>query len=696
MVLPEKLLGIGIGLGSLLSPVDAAAASHRVLKLRDLGGLAGSSTTDLVRFSGTLKVARGIVEEHKRSDIIEVPTSGLVSILDRIKALEKEVQDLLDGKKVNKDSKAIEPSASDSASVGSASSSPDASSSAGPLSGGSNSDSSAKDPSTGSGSTGSGSTQSGSTSSGSSPSATASDTGSSAGSSNGEDDCAPEHLLYRLGGGSLQRRSMTVSDHPLFRRSTNCTLDSVSGGKKEKQLPSGAAVFKEGSVSVGTDSASPTSAAGGTESIGGTTDSSSAANSAAEKAVALESQFATPSSASADEGAVKLDGHTLSVTSLPAATTAGLGSKVKGSPSESDDETTTTTTMTSTSYSTITVHVRPTATKAGSNGKFLNNTAIPERVTSAGHLLQNGTAIPTGPGTTSLSAALAGQGGLVQDDDTSRSLPGAPIFQKNATAPTSSESSSGSSESSSMSSSSSASSSSTTRSSNTTVSSSSSSTTNQSSSSSTAQVKTITPTATRISLSDPDSITILPQNQKNITFPSATSSTPSSAISSTASSATSSSTVTSSSAKSATSASSQPLLEKNITAPTSQTMTSSPFTTALSTDKQSSSAPQSMSSSAAALGEKVAVSEPSKRTSTTTSTVSITVPAAGGDTAISTTSSTGGVSGGAATEPEATTATTSALVSRPAFFNGTLDKRQSGFRTVRTLRGRTAVADEQC
>lgn len=680
MVLPEKLLGIGIGLGSLLSTVNAAAASHRVLRLRDLGGLAGSSTTDLVRFSGTLKVARDIVEEHKRSDIIEVPTSGLVSILDRIKALEKEVQDLLDGKKVNTDSKAIDPSASDLASGGSATTSPDVPSSASPSSAGSNSDSSAKDPTSGPGSPDSASNQSGSASSGSSPTAAASDTGSSTGSSDNDDDCAPEHLLYRLGGGSLQRRSMTVSDHPLFRRSTNCTLDSVSGGKKEKQLPSGAAVFKEGSVSVGTDSASPTSAAGSAEGIGGTTDMSGAANSAADKAVAPEPQPATSGSTSVDDGSVKLDGHTLSVTALPPATTAGLGSKVQSSPSDTDDEATTTTTMTSTIYSTITVHVRPDTTKAGSNGKFLNNTAIPEQVTSGGRFLQNGTALPTGSRTTSVSPALAGKGGLVQDGDTSQSLTSAPVFQKDANASTSFETSSGSSELSSMSSS---------RFTN------SSSTTSQSSSSSSGQSKTtITPTATRISLSDPDSITILPLNQKNMTFPSATSSALSSGISSSLNSSTSR-TAAASSTKPTSSASSQPLFEKNIAAPTSHTMTWSPFTTSLSPDIQSLSIPQILSSSAA-LKEKVAVSEPSKRTSTTTFTVSITVPAAGGDAATSTISSTGGASGGAATEPEATTTTTSALVSRPALFNGTLDKRQSGFRTVRTLRGRTAVADEQC
>ncbi|KAM3518684.1 hypothetical protein NHJ13051_008007 [Beauveria bassiana] len=292
MVLPEKLVRLGLGLGSFLPSTApyVGAASHEVLKLRDLDGLVGSSTTDLVRFSSTLKVARAIVEEHKRAEVIEVPTSSLVSILDRIKALEKEVEDLLHGKKVNKDSKGIEPLKSGPASDDAVSSSP-ASSAAPSSPDGSSSDGSSGSSSDGKFSSSSGSSSdggsvdsssssnknsaSGSHSSGGSTSTSESKFGSSGGLTTEEDDCAPEHLLYRLGGGSVQRRSVTVSEHPLFRRTTDCTLDSVSGGSQGKNLPSGAAVFKEDSSSAMVDGASPASSDGSADGNDGTADKSS-------------------------------------------------------------------------------------------------------------------------------------------------------------------------------------------------------------------------------------------------------------------------------------------------------------------------------------------------------------------------------------------------------------------------------------
>ncbi|KAM3505906.1 hypothetical protein MY11210_007767 [Beauveria gryllotalpidicola] len=460
MVLPEKLVRVGLGLGSFLPSTapDVGAASHEVLKLRDLGGLVGPSTTDLVRFSSTLKVARAIVEEHRRAEAIEVPTSSLVSILDRIQALEKEVEDLLNGKKVNKGSKAVETLESGAASgdsgsfsptfTASASSPDDGSSgkssdgssgvSSGSSSGGKSSSSSGSSSDGGSDSSSSSSNKnsaSGSNSPGGSTSTPESELGSTGGLTTEENDCAPERLLYRLGGGSVQRRSVTVSEHPLFRRTTNCTLDSVSGGPKGKNLPSGAAVFKEDSSSAMADGASPASGDGSADGNDGTADKSDTAKSdtaksdtaksnttdpatdksadkltdksggkSDDKSAALYSQSAAPSSASADGSAAKQDGAPLTLTSPPSATTAAnLGSEAKGSAAESEEETTITTTMTSTSYTTVTIHRRPSSTRAGLDGKYANTTASISAPASAG---QNGTAISTATNTGPSPAAL--------------------------------------------------------------------------------------------------------------------------------------------------------------------------------------------------------------------------------------------------------------------------------------------------
>ncbi|OAA38918.1 hypothetical protein BBO_06771 [Beauveria brongniartii RCEF 3172] len=464
MVLPEKLVRVGLGLGSFLPSTapDVSAASHDVLKLRDLGGLVGSSTTDLVRFSSTLKVARAIVEEHKRAEVIEVPTSSLVSILDRIKALEKEVEDLLNGKKVNQDSKGIEPLESGPASGDSVFSSPKSSpdggssgKSSGGSSGGSSSSSSDGESSIISGSSSDGGSDSssspsnknsasGSNSSGGSTSTPESKPGSTGGLTTEETDCAPEHLLYRLGGGSVQRRSVTVSEHPLFRRTTNCTLDSVSGGSKGKNLPSGAAVFKEDSSSATVGGASPASGDGsadsndGTAGKSGTTKSDTKSDTASpatdksaeksadesdnnfadkftnksgddsdDKSAALDSQSVL-SSASADGGAGKQDGASLTLTSPPSATTAATNveSEAEGSAAESEEETTITTTMTSTSYTTVTVYRRPSFTKAGLDGKYANATASISAPASASHFFENGTANSTATNTPPSPAAL--------------------------------------------------------------------------------------------------------------------------------------------------------------------------------------------------------------------------------------------------------------------------------------------------
>ncbi len=576
MVLPERILSVG---GDLASVLSAAVSSVHVLKVRDLGGLAGSSTTDLVRFSGTLNVARSIVEQQKRADIIEVPRTGLESVLDRIKALEEEVQDMLDGKQVSKSSDAIEPSAAGS-------SSPAASSSAGSSPKGS--------------------------SSGGSPSATTSDAGSSDRSSSGEDDCAPEQLLYRLGGGSLQRRSMTVSEHPLFRRNTKCTLDAVSGTSEEKKLPSGGAVFKESSGA--TDSAS----AAGTESTNGAT---TAAN---------------PNAADKD------------------------GSK------GSAEEETITTTLTSTSYSTVTVHLQPAITKAGSSGKYVNDTALtdaPKRPTaSGGDLFKNGTAIPTGTETALASTVLAGQGGLAQADETAppssapadeepappssselldESRTSAPIFQKNATPATASASLSIAS--------------------------------GLSSFVSDSQPSDAAPSAgSKLQVGNTDGLIskLLHPKKKNDTAPSTTMS-PLSGFPTL-------SPVGSADLKFTTAVDSQPLSEKNAPAPADQAtaLFQSATTPAFVDEERSTSALQDASSPSAAAGEDAPVPEASPRTSTVTSTITSTLAAAAAD---------------AATEPEATT---SALVSEPAMFKDTLEKRASGFKTVRTLRDRTPAADE--
>ncbi|KAM0664035.1 hypothetical protein ACQRIU_007036 [Beauveria bassiana] len=619
MVLPEKLVRVGLGLGSFLPSTApyVGAASHEVLKLRDLDGLVGSSTTDLVRFSSTLKVARAIVEEHKRAEVIEVPTSSLVSILDRIKALEKEVEDLLNGKKVNKGSKGIEPLKSGPTSAD-AVSSPTASSAATSSPDGSSSDGSSGSSSDGKSSNSFGSSSdggsvdsssssnknsaSGSHSSGGSTSTSESKFGSSGGLTTEEDDCAPEHLLYRLGGGSVQRRSVTVN--------------SVSGGSQGKNLPSGAAVFKEDSSSATVDGASPASGDGSADSNDGTADKSSTTTSdtksdtksdttksdtanptadkssdksadesdnqsadklnesgdkSDDKSAALDAQSAAPSSTSADGSAGKQDGASLTLTFPPSATTAAanLGSEAKGSAAESEEETTITTTMTSTSYTTVTVYRRPSSTKAGLDGKYANNTAsIISASASASHLSKNGTVSSTATNT--------------------RPSPAALLF----TGATGSASS---------------------------------------------------PSATEISIAGSGN--------------------------------NSSTTADGVGAESTTAGSGQIFFENNSTesqpaaavSPSWRASVGGVTTSSLQTDSSLASA----DSTTAVAGEKVAVS-PVTVTSTTTSTITITITPAGS----------------AVKKPEATT---SALATDS---NGALVKRRSGFQTVRTLRRRTADADE--
>lgn len=303
MLLHDMLVGV-LGLGSALSGRDAVDASKSVLKLRDLNSLVGSSPTDLIRFGGTLKVARGIVEEHRWSDVVEVPTSGLISILDRIKALEKEVQDMIDSKKTDSTTKAIEPSAA------------------------------------------------GSSPSGSAPAATPSH-GAEA------DDCAPEHLLYQLGGAKLKRRSLSVSDHPLFRRNAKCGLDSISG-KKWKEFPSGAGVFKEGDSSPAVAPESGASASPSSTAAPASPASSSAA--VAESKTTISVTAAGSDAITSDGGTVNLGGYDMSVTVSPASeSTASVESKAIDT-----DLTTLTTTMTSTIYRTKTIHLSRVSSSAAS------------------------------------------------------------------------------------------------------------------------------------------------------------------------------------------------------------------------------------------------------------------------------------------------------------------------------------------
>ncbi|OAA58251.1 hypothetical protein ISF_06790 [Cordyceps fumosorosea ARSEF 2679] len=626
MVLPEKLVGLGLGFSSLMSPTDGV--SHKALRLRDLGDLAGSSTTDLVRFSGTLKVARGIVEDHRRSETIEVPTSGLVSILNRIKALEKEVQDMIDGKRVSENSKAVKSPPSSSASGGSASSSSSAVSSGGGSGGGSGSNAGSSDSGGGKSVSNHGSKSdsgnSGSASSGSSsspPSATVSGAaGSSGGSSDGKDDCAPEHLLYRLGGASLEHRSMTSVSvhHPLFRRTTNCTLDSVSGGgsggsgggdgkKESSALPSGAAVFKE-----------------------------------------------TSSSGAADDSATDSTGSPAADTfALPAAATAGPGSKAKGSP-ESDDhaaDTTVTTTMTSTSYMTVTVRLRPfvSITAAGSPGKYSNSPSIPD---PAGHRFSNATtALATESETTTPSpaSALPGKNRIfAQTNDTTAAVE-AP--SASSSSPVGSGPSALSSDSPSR-----------------------LSTGSASNSSATDEAAT-TPSSMGAEGGDDtsdavDSEALLaPNHQKNLTLASAT------AVVDTPTPAVPSSSIPSPEP-------SGPSLPQNTT--TTTVPAGTPPISGLSSapslpDDGAASLTGTNSSAIAPENAAVSGNSPAKKTtSTITSTLSITVPAGGRSTD--------------AADPEATTASSSDVVAAPV--NGTLEKRQSGFRTVRSLRRRTAAAVE--
>ncbi|TQV91140.1 hypothetical protein IF1G_10021 [Cordyceps javanica] len=594
MVRPGKLVGVGLAsLSSLVSATDAGTVSDTVLRLRDLGSLAGYSTTDLTRFSGTLRVARGIVEEHKRADIIEVPTSGLVSILDRIKALEKEVQDLLDGKSVDKSNKGIDSTAS---------SSPSYHGSAGTSSSGGNSGSgsSSNGPSSISGSPSKDSTA-GFASPKDPPSTYDSNAASSGESSDGGDDCAPEHLLYQLGGASLQRRSMTVSEHPLFRRNTKCNLDSVSGSNKGKALQGTSGVFKE-------------------------------------------------------------------------------NSKFQATPSESDSESTITTTMTmtSTSYTTTTVYRNPGPVKYGAHGKYVNTT-VPnstlEQVTSAGTLVDNTPATSTETESISVSTALPDKIGMNQKYVLSETITEVSLLQKNATAPTSSESVAFMSAGGQLSPASAL-----------------------SSVNSSVATESLAPQTVTAAGSD----AIPPVYQKYIPFETSASesmdatSTPESmdVISTATFEASSSDSTLSAASITATSLSIPEEKPKMLFSAmeTASALGSQPVTPA-STDEVSSASTASLDSLAittSAMGAQfLELAEPTVTvTSTTTSTVSITVRR--GSAARPTIDS--APDGPAAAEP---LATESASVSDLAQSNGDLEKRHSGFRTVRTLRRKTAAVDEQ-
>lgn len=424
MVLPEKLFGVGLTLRSLLSPDGLDAPNHGLQSRGDNS----FSTTELARFSDTLKVARDIVEEQKRSDIVEVPTSGLVSILDRIKALEDEVEALINGKKVNTGSKMIESSpvaGSESGSTAASLTSDTASdaSTATPSNPGLSPDISPGSSSGGSGGSTASSSSKGSPD-GDSPNSQASETVSLDSSSKSIDDqdCAPEHLLHRLGGGSLQRRSMTVSEHPLFRRSTNCNLASVAGGKKVKELPSGAAVFKEGDASAATGSADKSGSTAAAAPADSVTDELSAANPAGDTAVSVSTSMS--GSASPED------------TVSSAATLSGSEASTNPSETGTDDLTTITTTMTSTIYTTRTIHLSHGTAKASANAKFVNSM---QAYNSTGPAVKNGTAIAMESANSASPLTFPKQSlsplNVTSSDPKAEPLTRKPLFEKNATMP---------------------------------------------------------------------------------------------------------------------------------------------------------------------------------------------------------------------------------------------------------------------
>lgn len=225
---------------------------------------------ELNRFHATLKVARNVVEEQKRDETMAVPAQGLRDILSKIQELEDEVSAMLGSKSTHGTG-----GESQGKSTGESAKKPDTSPDQQYGPGGQGvplSHPPGKDKAAGSQAAGSGPAGS--------VSAATPTTASAAKSADADDDddgCAPEHLIYALGGGSLETRSH-VSDHPLFRRSTNCTLDSIAG--HAQRLHKGSPLKKpaSGQTSEGdSDSASAAGSTPGESSSGGAQDGGSGA-----------------------------------------------------------------------------------------------------------------------------------------------------------------------------------------------------------------------------------------------------------------------------------------------------------------------------------------------------------------------------------------------------------------------------------
>ena len=227
MVLPDKLLRVGLAMGMHL-PANGHGVVQRDVALSGVDhAAAAAANNDLVRFHSTLKIARGIVEDQQQSEMVEVPTEGLVSILDRIRTLEDEVLALMKGNKQTlpagdeSTATAAASVAAAGADVGGASAGAVPSQAAG----GASPDESA------------GPSSSAETTTPVQPSSGAIFREQHA-QSDSQDDCAPEQLLYSLGGGSLQKRGSSVSGHPLFRRNANCTLENVSDSQGKSSIAS--------------------------------------------------------------------------------------------------------------------------------------------------------------------------------------------------------------------------------------------------------------------------------------------------------------------------------------------------------------------------------------------------------------------------------------------------------------------------
>lgn len=137
----------------------------------------------LAKFQGNLHVARNVVEHTKRDATVQVSSDSLNEILKKIEALEEEVKAMMSSK-----------------------------------AGSSNDKQAAAAPSQ--------------ASTGSAPNSAA------------DEDCGPEKLLMDLGASGI-KRSFSVSEHPLFRRTSKCSFDSVAGNNNgsagKAPAPQGAA-----------------------------------------------------------------------------------------------------------------------------------------------------------------------------------------------------------------------------------------------------------------------------------------------------------------------------------------------------------------------------------------------------------------------------------------------------------------------